>query len=298
MKMNLKALDTKEPESYATLTKQLDVYDSYLKNIALSSNEGLGTGLVKIFVGVTDVFLRVGHTFKTNVFKFHKSLKRSEMKFYSESHVLKCKLVESKEYSQFFKLPVDIPSGLVVPFVDAVKLCIDSYTDPDLITMVTGAYKNLEIVRTQLARLQDDYKQIFIPMRKVIDERTRLVSNLTVTGAKIFTDKRTNQIPFEKAYNSMLEFKEVRTTLLGLESKLTDAMHLIKLIDELDNVISDITRALQDDTNMDIAFVTDLSKVVRYLAAAFDLHGVTMSRQMALEHNHILNINACYASIS
>lgn len=295
MNLNLQVLGLDDtPDTYDKLINRLDIYDSYLKNASLSSNEGMGTGLVRVFIGITDVFLRIGNTFKTNVFKFHKSLKRSEMRYFSESHTLKCKNVESQPYDKFFELKVDLPSGLIGTMTDGVIHIIKSYNDTNLASTVASVQKNLIAIRRQISRSEEGYKDIFQPMSKYIDERTMLVSKLNVEGSKLFTDKRTDKVRFMLAYQSMQDFKNVRRNLLEYESALTGAKGLVSTIDELDLLIADITDHLRDEETLDIKFVQDLSKVVRYLASAFDLHGVTMSRQMALEHNHILNINTCY----
>ena len=123
----LKALDAvREPDTIRSLIGELDMYSALLKSVP-DGQEGLASGLPKMLIGVVDVFLRIGNTFKTNVFKFHKRLKRGEMRYFMESNRLKVAKVEDAPYARFIKLRLNAPSGMAGFYVDAIANITKTY---------------------------------------------------------------------------------------------------------------------------------------------------------------------------
>lgn len=301
MKLSLSVLDqsNKTDTNFKSLLHQLDAYDAYLRALSDgSSNEGIGTGLLKVFVGITDVLLRVGNTFKTNMFKFYKGIKRSEMRFYSESHALKCKVTEGQSFDKLMNLSVDYPSGMQTTFLIAVESVSGDYASMNLainMQSISNIFKELRVLVQRSA--SDQCVQCIAPIVTSSTTQSANLSKRVAAASKLFTETNTNKANFDMLYKSMAEFKQVRLSLLALESRLNDTGSLLNMIDELDPLIADITEWLHDDTNLNKRFVEGMSTIVRYLANALDYYGTIATRQMALEHNHILNINTCYDSI-
>ena len=285
-------------DDYQTITRQLDIYANYLRNMPDDiSQEGLGTGLLKVFVGVSDLFIRVGNTFKTNLFKFYKDLKRSEIRFYTESHQLKCLTTEAQIFDKFANLMMDEPSGMKSTFLNAITTVDGNFRSIDLLQIAIGLKAVLEQIRLKITREDDSYKKDLISLRNITNERVRYIQNQIQATDKIFTTQNTNKVVFKALYSSMQDFKKVRQLLLAMEPHLEEASKLVKLIDDMDAIVGDITGFLNEDSDLDKMFVSDLINIVRYLATAFEYYGVLSNRQMALEHNHCLNIDSCYAAI-
>ena len=277
--------------------KQLDLYHNYLRHLDVSSNEGIGTGLLKIFIGVTDVFLKIGNTFKTNIFKFYKDLKRSEMRYYYESHTTMCLKAESLPITQLTSIQVPIPSGMQGTYQNACMALQQAYEMLDILSYGQGVLAALIDFRRKLTR-SEDYKSTLVPMTNLVNQRGNSLNNLKSTVDKVFTQKNTPlEVKFTDVYKTMKEFKDTRLSLLDMETYLANTNRLVKLVDDIDTVLADITSYLSEDKEVDKALVNDMINIVRYMGVSFDIYGATSTKQMAVEHNHIGAIGRVWSTI-
>ena len=282
---------------FAKDLKQLDLYHNYLRHLDVSSNEGIGTGLLKIFIGVTDVFLKIGNTFKTNIFKFYKDLKRSEMRYYYESHTTMCLKAESLPITQLTSIQVPIPSGMQGTYQNACMTLQQAYEMLDILSYGQGVLAALIDFRRKLTR-SEDYKSTLIPMTNLVNQRGNSLNNLKSTVDKVFTQKNTPlEVKFTDVYKTMKEFKDTRLSLLDMETYLANTNRLVKLVDDIDTVLADITSYLTEDKEVDKALVNDMINIVRYMGVSFDIYGATSTKQMAVEHNHIGAIGRVWSTI-
>lgn len=282
---------------FARDLKQLDLYHNYLRHLDVSSNEGIGTGLLKIFIGVTDVFLKIGNTFKTNIFKFYKDLKRSEMRYYYESHTTMCLKAESLPITQLTSIQVPIPSGMQGTYQNACMTLQQAYEMLDILSYGQGVLAALIDFRRKLTR-SEDYKSTLVPMTNLVNQRGNSLNTLKSTVDKVFTQKNTPlEVKFTDVYKTMKEFKDTRLSLLDMETYLANTNRLVKLVDDIDTVLADITSYLSEDKEVDKALVNDMINIVRYMGVSFDIYGATSTKQMAVEHNHIGAIGRVWSTI-
>ena len=282
---------------FAKDLKQLDLYHNYLRHLDVSSNEGIGTGLLKIFIGVTDVFLKIGNTFKTNIFKFYKDLKRSEMRYYYESHTTMCLKAENLPITQLTSIQVPIPSGMQGTYQNACMTLQQAYEMLDILSYGQGVLAALIDFRRKLTR-SEDYKSTLVPMTNLVNQRGNSLNNLKSTVDKVFTQKNTPlEVKFTDVYKTMKEFKDTRLSLLDMETYLANTNRLVKLVDDIDTVLADITSYLSEDKEVDKALVNDMINIVRYMGVSFDIYGATSTKQMAVEHNHIGAIGRVWSTI-
>ncbi len=267
--------------------RQLESYRQYLRSLDGVSTEGLGTGLLKVFIGVTDIFLRVGNTFKTNVFKFYKEFKRSEMRYYFESHTTMCLKAEGVPFPQVAELDVPIPSGMKGVYQIACLTLLQTYTSLDLMSYANGVHAALVDMRRKLTR-SEDYKTVLVPLENIMNQRAAGVKSIQNTIDRVFTQTKTPlEVKFKDVYKSMKEFKDVRIALLDQEKYLADAGKMVALVDQIDVVLADITSYLSNDEEVDKAMITSMINIVKFMATCFDIYGANVTRQMAVEHNHI-----------
>ena len=297
MKVSLEALHSNEPESYGALIKQIDRYRTILRATRGKSTEGLQAGTVGLFVGVSDLFARIGNTFKANLSRFYKDLKRSEIKFYCDSHPALIKEVESTPISRFLELEMDVPNGLVTDFRRAATQISNAYLVIDLVSMTNGVMDALKEARTKLSRNDSSYVNNLVPLCNIVRSREQGLKTAQIEMDKVFTETRTGTVLFRKAYDSMQDMAAVRVTLLGLEPKLQDVNRLLKNIDDIDAMVADLTSYIAEGSDIDAKLVDDFACTVRFMASAFEFYGINATRQMALEHNHTLNLDTCYAAI-
>ena len=277
---------------------KLEVYHNYVRSLDVTSNEGIGTGLLKIFIGVTDTFLRIGNTFKTNIFKFYKDLKRSEMRYYYESHTTMCLKAESIPITQVTNLDVPIPSGMKGTYQSACMSLEQVYTVLDIQSYGQGVLAALIDFRRKLMR-SEDYKNTLVPMTNLVKQRETSLNSLKTSVDKVFTEQKTPMnVKFMDVYKTMKEFKDTRLSLLDMEKYLAATNKLVKLVDDIDTVLADITSYLTEDQEIDKALVTDMINIVKYMGVSFDIYGTTTTRQMAVEHNHIGVIGKVWSTIN
>ena len=262
------------------------------------SEEGLGNGLLKIFIGVADLFIRVGNTFKTNIFKFFKTFKRSEIRYYSESNVLKIKQVEGLNYTTIMNTEVPVVTGVLVGYKPAIEYVNQVYNAIDIRSYAETLYNELVDIRRQMTRGEDAYKKGFNKTAIAVNTKFELLRRTVAYQTKIFSDKQTPvQMPFKTAYGSVQNMKDARAKLMDMEKYLGETAALVDLVDKIDVILGDITGYLTEDSEVDKQFVTQLSNTVRFLATGFDTFGQNAMRQMALEHNMILCYEQLYKNI-
>lgn len=283
-------------ESTEKLRAKIDITLKMLDGYGVSE-EGLASGLLKVFIGVTDLFLKIGNTFKTNVFKFFKSLKRSEIRFYWESHMLLCKKVEQEAYTKYMDLRIPVPSGMVATYPDAINYIKEVYEMIDLLRYGEAIYDELLNIRRQMTRSQDIYRQGFKPTAKAAVLKEQQLKKILSEQSKYFSDKNTGERPFKEVFGSMQEFMSCRSALLEMEKYLGDTNAVVHLLDNIYGVIGDITGYLTEDQEVDKLFISDLAQTIRLLATSFDVYGTCVVRQMALEHNVILVYQLLYKNI-
>ena len=278
--------------------RQLSMIHNYLRNLDSVSNEGVGTGLLKMFIAVTDTFLRVGNTFKTNVFKFYKSLKRSEMRYYFESHMTMCLKVESLPITDVSSIQIPIPSGMKGTYQNAILSMEQVYSVLDMESFAKGVLAAMIDLRRKLMR-SEPYKDVLVPMENIMNQRVNSIKQLKGAMDKVFTSQKTPpDTKFIDVYKSMKEFKDVRVSLLDMEKYLADVNKMVNMVDDTNTVLADITSYLSEDSEVDKPMITSLINIVNYLATSYDVYGATTTHQMTVEHNHIGSIGRLWASMS
>ena len=292
----LLATQTWDSKAFVDIQKKLDTTLRMLEGYGVSE-EGIGTGLLKVFIGVTDLFLKVGNTFKTNIFKFYKSLKRSELRFYWESHMLLCKTVEGQPVTKFMNLQVPVPTGMVAGYSDTIDYIDRVFTVVDLKNYGDAIYKELLDIRRQMTRSQQTYKQGFKGTAASASLREQNVRKLIAEQVKYFSDKQVDTMAFNTAFKSMQDINSCRGKLLEMEKYLGQTDAMVKLVDNIDVLVSDITGYLTEDSEVDKVFIEQLASTIRFLATAFDIYGTYAMRQMATEHNLILTYEMLYKKI-
>lgn len=287
---------TWDSKAFTDIQKKLDTTLHMLDGYGVSE-EGIGIGLLKVFIGVTDMFIKVGNTFKTNIFKFYKSLKRSELRFYWESHMLLCKTVEDQPITKFMNIQVPIPTGMVAGYSDTIDYIDRVFTTVDLKNYGEAIYKELLDIRRQMTRGQMVYKQGFRGTATGASLREQTVRKLIAEQSKYFADKQVNTMVFSKAFKSMQDLNSCRGKLLDMEKYLGQTDAMVKLVDDIDVLVGDITGYLTEDSEVDKVFIEQLASTIRFLATAFDIYGTYAMRQMATEHNIILTYETLYKKI-
>lgn len=291
MKNKFSALGTKKVQelSFEDHINRLRACENMLRNLPKNaSNESLGQMMVSTFVDVADVFLRVANTFKTNVFKFYKETKRSEIKFYSESHMLKIKQVEAVPYTTIMDVQIDIPAGCGISYKAMVDDLGSIYKSIATYEFLCGLIKSLNKARIDISRENVNFNSLLNSEMNIVNHRSEELNK--VIGSYLFRElgtERTSTDKFKNRFDSMAEFKQVRLTLEEYDKYITATSSYVTLLEEADKTIGGIAEYIKINPNVDKEFILRLSAITRFLASAFDLYGEAIKVQMAIEHNYI-----------
>ena len=268
---------------------------AYMENIP--SGESLGSSLLKVVTSVTDSFLMVANTFKTNLTRFTKGVKRAEIRAFYESNMLMCKRVEDKDYTTVMDLQMNIPTGMTAKYADAVQYIQDNYFALDIKSYAESMLNELKAVRQTICNEHGASLTSFAPSRQA-GSRETIVKDVVRRQEKIYSDRRVDLTkPFKAVYSSMDDFRKVRTSLTDMEPNLQGVLGINDSIDEISMILGDVTTYMSDDASIGGKFVSELAQCVRLSGTLFDVYGQTAMRQMALEHNHILNYSAIYKTM-
>ena len=249
------------------------------------------------FLGkIADAFLAMTNTFKTNVFKFTKALKRSEMRIFSDGNTFLCRDVDKAPFTAFMNRDVDIPTGMITTYANSVEYVKAVYDQLDAINYGSTVLGVLKELRYKMYNNQLNLEQGFSPAKQVSDKET-VIKWAEATQKKCYKDHgAAPKMKFKSAYASMEEFAGIKDKLLGMESKLQDVNKFVDQMDDISLVIGDMTTHIENNA-VPSPFIKNLSDGVRVVGASFDLYGQTAMRQMALEHNHIINYINLYKSL-
>lgn len=293
----LVAIESWDSETFDKYITEAEELQKTLDLMTEASQEGLGTSLVKALVSAGDIFVRMGNSFKTSITRFNHSVKRSEIKMYYESNMLKVSKVEKSLYDTFKDLEMDKPVGMKGTFLDAVKAVNRTYTALDIYTFAAAVEKHLKDMRLLIARDSKSFSQLNTILQ-VIKTRQQLMSDEKKTIEAIFTNSENDSVEdFTALYKSMDDFKEVRETLISMMPRIDEATRLNDCVDECDTALQDIIVLVEQDVQIDKSIINNLLEITKYMSAACSFYGENVSRQLALEHNHVCNIAQCWQAI-
>jgi len=241
------------------------------------------------FLGkIADNFLSMANTFKTNVFKFTKALKRSEMRIFVEGNYFLCRDVDKEPFTSFMNMDVDIPTGMITKYINTVEYISAVYDQIDALNYGSNVLNTLKELRYKLYNNQSNVLTNFAPA-KTIAEKEKVLKWAASTQVKCYKDKgAAPKMKFKAAYGSMEEFASIKDKLLNMETRLQSVDKFVDQMDDISLVIGDLTNHIENNS-VPASFINGLSDGIRVVGASFDLYGQTAMRQMALEHNHIIN---------
>lgn len=295
---NLSVLkDVKKKDDVQSLLKELQLYKAILNDLS-NGQEGVA-GIPKLVVGVVDIFLRIGNTIKTDLIKFNQKLKRSELRYFSESNMLKVAKVEDTPYATFVSSKVYAPTGMVGTYINAVDNIADVYVKLALTDTIIPLTEKLCCVERMLQDSDNATPALFTDLATSVKTRKVLLVSALAANDKIFTTKHTqDKVAFESVYSNMPEFKAVRSRLIELESNLKATANLAKVLENTDSSLTSLTTYLSNMTgDIDKAFINNLITIIEYVGMGFDTQGKVTLQQMSLEHNHVLNIQSLYKEL-
>lgn len=276
-----------------------DYVDQVVDSTELVSEEALnGNVFGRAFVSIADTFVGLLNTFKTNILKCTTRLKRSEIREFTESNRLKTNTVYGLTYSQMADIQLDVPANMAGSFMDAVDRVSKLYVRLNAVatakTTIGSFNRILSALNTDAASIKQEIATVYASLSGVVNASREAVRECQAQFNGSFVAKK----PFKDVFTDVKEFKAVTDELLSLESRLQDVATLAALVGQIETVLNSIAQQLDADggkTAIDRSSLLNLGNTAKGLALIFDSYGLAATRQMALEHNHCLNINTIFA---
>jgi hypothetical protein len=218
------------------------------------------------------------------------------MRLFVDGNHFLCKSVEQTPFTAFMNRDVDIPTGMITTYANSVEYVKAVYDQIDALNYGSNVLGVLKELRYKMYNNQLNTSSGFSPANQVV-EKERILKWAAAAQAKCYKDHgAAPKMKFKAAYASMEEFSGIKDELLNMEDKLQNVNKFVDQMDDISLVIGDMTNHIENNP-MPPTFVKGLSDGVRVVGACFDLYGQTAMRQMALEHNHIINYINLYKSI-
>lgn len=274
------------------LLEGLDVIDAASQE-ALNSN-----AFGRAFVSVADAFTGILNTFKTNVLKFPKGLKRSELREFIESNLLKVKTVNGMTFDKVMKIKMVAPAGMAGTYSEASSSILDVYNKLGAFNIAKLSDTTFTNVYKSLSREDGNAGKIVGSAAGMIDRTVKAASPTISKCQKEFAGDKVADFDFVKCFKTMEEFRVVQSSLLDMEPRLQEVKKLDELVTRMEETLKSICAIISaNDAIMAKADVMALGNMAKGVALIFEAESMAATRQLALEHNLVLNINTLYTKV-
>jgi len=294
--MNAEISD-RELASFEAVHARLQYWNDELVALDGVAMEGMmDSSLGRIVIGITDTVMGLVNTFTTNLTRFNKDLKRSELQEFCDSNMLKVSSIESVSYDQLMAKTFPVPSGMIVDYPTAVGhigAIYDNLTAVALVNMAQIAFTN---VFKSFSRGDTRANQQISNLLKMLENKMKECGPLISASDKDFSGKNTTVVKFTKLFPSMADMKKTRERMLSLDVYLQQGGKLNREMETISSALDGTVELItKNEDTVDRTFVESLAKAATVTAQLLEAYSQTAFRHMALEHNFILLINQAYA---
>ncbi len=262
-----------------------------LKNLEehtlVTANEGLWQFIKGCLTSIGNVFGHIVTLFTTNVFKFYKSLKRTEIRYYNESNKFTMLSIFSQSYEDLSEISIPFPNGMTVTYMEALDKTMIALDKLDILTRanlaVTVSSKILDglksgsvmydIIRSGVASSDTtNVRDVVEAAKKCIDERKN-----TSNDKKYFKDLFISLADFQKCNEMALDCDKYVDIVNTVHKKMANCS------DNFTEIVKTIERSAGNGVTKDD--VENLSTLAYTLADTFDMFSAMMFNFHKLEHN-------------
>lgn len=277
----------------------IDEVLAFVANVDEASQEALnGNVLGRAFVSVADSFIGILNTFRTNLTKFPKALKRSELREFVNSNVLKVRTVNGFTFDKVMKQQMFVPANMNVVYVVGCQDILDAYNKLNATNLANTAEVAFTNVFKSLSREDGKAGQLVASANAVVGRTIKAAQPVIEKCQNDFKDGAVTNVDFVKAYQTMEEFRMTQSALLDMESHLQGIAGLEASVTRIENVLKSICSIIEaNDAVMAKADVMALGELAKGTALVFEAQSMAATRQLALEHNTVLNINKLYDKV-
>lgn len=264
-----------------------------------ASQEALNSNVFgRAFVSVADAFTGVLQTFKTNVLKFPKGLKRSELREFIDSNMLKVKTVNGFTFDKCMKIQMVAPAGMAGSYVEASTSVLDVYNKLGALNIARLADTTFTNIYKSLSREDGNAGKIVNSAAGMVDRTVKSAGPTITACQKEFAGDKVANFEFAKCFKTMEEFRMTQSSLLDMESRLQEVKELDTLVTHMEDTLKSICSIITaNEEVMSKPDVMALGNIAKGVALIFEAESMAATRQLALEHNLVLNINTLYNKV-
>lgn len=292
---NINKIDTEtfsisnfETKSFNDLYLESKKIKNLLRTVELTDNSGqenfVVDGIVRLFSGIVNIVMHIVNTFKTNIFKFYKNLKRTELRYFHESNVASMRRILSFDYELLSQMQIPIPNKLSTTYYAATEAGMNCLS-----------VMNMKERSMAFVSLTNNLKSSVLSGQTIevmeFGDQTDL-GNIQKSFQKFnlcFTGRKTNTIDFSTVFPSMEEFSNTDMLLMKSENYQYEVNEINKNLEaceaRMNEILSFLNQGVGNISKQDLIVLSDTCMT---LAKLFDLYGVTIQDITRLEHNFTL----------
>ena len=253
----------------------------------VTANEGLWQFIKGCLTSIGNIMGHIVTLFTTNVFKFYKSLKRTEIRYYNNSNKVSMLRIFSQSYDELSNIEIPFPNGMTVTYMEALDKTIVALTNLDIMTRANLAVTVSDKI---LKGLKSGSVMNDIIKSGVASSDTTNVKDVVEAAKKCIDEKKntSNDIKtFKELFISIADFKKCNDMALDCDKfvDIVNAVHKKMGIcsDNFTEIVKVIERSAGNGVTKDD--VENLSTLAYTLADTFDMFSMMMFNFHKLEHN-------------
>lgn len=272
------SLTAAKEDLYIKLTELQDLSDA---------SEGLWDAIKSVLTSIGNVTMHMVNLTKTYIFKFYKSLKRTEIVYYNESNKISMMRILSCTTDELADLKLPFPNGLSTTYLDALDKTEIALSQLDILTRanvglnvankILFALRNrdqlTEVVQGCIASV--DTTSIQIP----VDQALRCLDEEKNTSR----EERT----FTQLFNSVQELKKCNEKAISFTKHVDMTNQAHKKIAQISDIFTEIVKVVERSAGNGVnkEEVEMIAKLSYILGDTFDAFAKCLLQFHVLEHN-------------
>lgn len=284
---------------YDRTSTEIDLILKQMNTLVSTSQEGLNSNFFgRFLVSVCDTFVGLCNTAATNITRITKSIKRGELHEFVDSNKFKVKTVDNIPYSRLVGFKVDIPAKMAGTYKSAISSIATVYVKLNALNTSKLLLNSLNQVYTSLTNNDGRTAGIIQSTYGVVDSIVRASKDVIMTCQNQFAAKFQEKANFDDIFLTKEEWIESRDMMLELEPRLQEARSIRENIETIETTLKNICNFIGSNSeNLGQSDVVKFGEMIKHVALVMDGYNLAVTRQMALEHNYVLMINAIYSGV-
>lgn len=244
--------------------------------------EFFGSGLTRVLFGILNTFGHILNTFKTNVFRSYRTLKRTELVYYVESNKFTTMRLVNLDYDMVKHISIPVPDKMSEPYLQTTQYGSDLLLVMQMKETTDRFVKGLESLRNQVLAMTVTLEDLDLP------------SNLPAVTSKFkqfnrcFVGQHLRDIQMSKVIKSKEELQGTYELLLDSAKYHYEVASVVKNMETCSALLTEIINFIEKDgVSISKQQLTTLSELSLYYAKMFDMYGVTIQDMGRVEHNFV-----------